>query len=265
MQTKTNPIPHIQLLRLSLLMIALINPVSTALSADGSVTASSVIVPAQVSELGFMLSGIVKEIPVKEGDVVTAGQPLMVIDAPDLHYAVVEAQAALQSVQSYADLQKYQKVKDQRNGKIFYDTVPEVYRQRADARVLQAQAALELAQINHAEATLKSPFDGTVASIGIIPGEFAESDRTLITVASLNNLQLETTDLSERDIAKVRIGAPVDISIEALNDTFKGTVVNISPIADTIGGDVIFKVTIAFDKQPQGILWGMTAEVTIGT
>lgn len=158
-----------------------------------------------------------------------------------------------------------QKVKDQRNGKIFHDTVPEVYRQRADARVLQAQAALELAQINYAEATLKSPFDATVASIEIMPGEFAEADKALITVASLNNLQLETIDLSERDIAKVKIGAPVDISIEALNNTFKGTVVNILPMADTIGGDVIFKVMVAFDEQPPGLVWGMTAEVTIGS
>lgn len=265
MKTKKIYFPWLQFLSLSLFVTASIHPVSTALAAEGSVSASAVIVPAQISELGFMISGHVKEIPVKEGDAVTAGQALMTLDAPDLQYAVVEAQAALHSAQSYADLQKYQKVKDQRNGKIFYDTLPEVYRQRADARVLQAQVALELAQINFAEATLKAPFDGAVASINVVPGEFAESDQALITVATLNNLRLETTDLSERNIANVRIGAPVDISIDALNDTFKGTVVSISPIADSIGGDVIFKVTIAFDEQPDGILWGMTAEVTIGS
>lgn len=246
-------------------MISSTNPALPVFAADESVTASAVIVPAQISELGFTISGLVKEIPVKQGDSVVAGQTLMILDAPDLQYAVVEAEAALHSAQSYADLQKYQKVKVQRNGKTFYETVPEVYRQLADARVQQAQAALEVAQINHAEAVLKSPFDGTAASIEIIPGEFAESDTAVVTVASLNNMQLQTTDLSERDIAQVKIGAPVDISIEALNDTFEGTVLNISPIASTIGGDVIFKVTIAFDEQPQDILWGMTAEVAIGS
>ncbi len=265
MLTRKHRLPCMRLLGLIFLAMASVHPVSAVVAADGSVIASAVIVPAQVSELGFMISGLVKEIPVREGDAVIAGQTLILLDTPDLHYAVVEAEAALHSVQSYAELQKYQKVKDQRNGKIFYDTVPEVYRQRADARVLQAQAALELAQINYAEATLKSPFDATVASIEIMPGEFAEADKALITVASLNNLQLETIDLSERDIAKVKIGAPVDISIEALNNTFKGTVVNISPIADTIGGDVIFKVTVAFEEQPSGLLWGMTAEVTMGS
>jgi hypothetical protein len=34
-------------------------------------------------------------------------------------------------------------------------------------------------------------------------------------------------------------------------------------MADTVGGDVIFKVTIAPDVQPEGLLWGMTAEVEI--
>jgi hypothetical protein len=31
-----------------------------------------------------------------------------------------------------------------------------------------------------------------------------------------------------------------------------------------VGGDIVFKVTIALDEQPKGLLWGMTAEVTIG-
>jgi RND family efflux transporter MFP subunit len=201
---------------------------------------------------------------VKEGDTVTAGQTLMVLDTPDLQFAVTEAQAALHSIQAYADLQKYQKVKNQRNGKTFYDSIPEEYRQRTDASVQQAQVALELAQINFAESTLTAPIDGTVASIKVIPGEFVQSDEAVITLASLNNLQLETTDLSERDVMSVKIGAPVEISVEALNQTVNGKVVSVSPIADTVSGDVVFKVTIVFDEQPRNLRWGMTAEVTIG-
>ncbi len=263
MKTRMKRPYWLQLISLTILMILLINPVSTAAASDTTVTASAVIVPAQVSELGFMISSIAKEIPVKEGDVVTTGQTLMVLDTPDLQFAVTEAQAALHSVQAYADLQKYQKVKNQRNGKTFYDTVPEEYRQRADASVQQAQVALELAQINFAEGTLTAPFDGVIASIKVIPGEFVQSDEAVITLASLNNLQLETTDLSERDVTNVKIGAPVEISVEALNQTIKGKVISISPIADTVDGDVVFKVTIAFDEQPNGLLWGMTALVTI--
>jgi HlyD family secretion protein len=102
-----------------------------------------------------------------------------------------------------------------------------------------------------------------VTSLSAIPGEFVSSDHGAITLATLDDLQLKTTDLSERDIAKVKNGAPVSIFAEALNETFTGKVVSISPKANIVGGDTVFKVTIAFDEQPKDLLWGMTAEVTI--
>ena len=261
----------LQLIGLALLVIVLVSPVSTALASDanrsssaqGAVTASAVVVPAHVARLGFLISGIAGDVPVKEGDSVQAGQTLIVLDTPDLEYAVVAAQAALRSAQSYADLQKYRRIETRRNGKVFYDVLPVEYRQRADAAVQQAQAALELAQINLAEGTLAAPFDGVVTSINVIPGGFVPSDQAVVTLATLDKLQLETTDLSERHITKVRIGAPVSIFVEALNESFSGKVIAISPKAETVEGDVLFKVTVAFDQQPERLRWGMTAEITI--
>jgi RND family efflux transporter MFP subunit len=271
MKTRMKRSYFLQLIRLGLLLAVLVNPASAALAAEAHpnvsaqerVAASAVVVPAHVAQLGFLISGIAREVPIKEGDLVKMGETLMVLDTPELQYAVTDAQAALRSAQSYADLQKYRRVKNQRNGKTFYDVVPAVYRQRADAQVQQAQVALELAQINLAEGTLAAPFDGTVTSLSAIPSEFVSSDQAVVTLAALDDLQLETTDLSERDIAKVKAGSPVNISIEALNQTFAGKVVGISPKANTVGGDTVFKVTIAFDEQPKDLLWGMTAEVMI--
>jgi HlyD family secretion protein len=261
----------LQLISSGVLMIFLINPASTALASDSnrpvsaqtSVTASAVIVPAHVAQLGLLISGIAKDVPVTEGDLVKAEQTLLVLDTPELEFAVTEAQAALRSAQAYANLQKYRRIENRRHGQVFYDVIPAIYRQRADARVQQAQVTLELAQINLAEGTLTAPFDGTVASLAVIPGEYVESDQAMVTLATLDKLQLETTDLSERDITKVRVGAPVDILIEALNENFTGKVIGISPRAGTVGGDTVFRATIAFDEQPDKVLWGMTAEVTI--
>ena len=272
MKTKMKPSYFLRLIRLSLILILLGNPVSPAFASNGyypasaqkTITASAVIVPARVSKLAFLISGIAKDVPVKEGDVVKAGQPLLVLDTPDLAFAVTEAQAALHSAQTYADLQKYRRVKNRRNGKIFYDVIPVEYRQRAEARVQQAQVVLELAKINLTEGTLTAPFDGVVASLGVSPGELVQSDQAVLTLATLHTLQVETTDLSERDITQVKIGSPATISMEALDQTFSGKVITISPISNTVGGDVVFKVAIAFDNQPEHLLWGMTAEVTIG-
>jgi HlyD family secretion protein len=99
--------------------------------------------------------------------------------------------------------------------------------------------------------------------VDVIPGEFVQENQVVITLATLNTLQLETTDLSERDIPKIKIGAPVRIFIEAINQDVSGKVISIAPRANTVGGDVVFRVTIKFDQQPEKVSWGMTAEVTI--
>ena len=102
-----------------------------------------------------------------------------------------------------------------------------------------------------------------MTSLGVIPGEFVQSDHAVVTLATLDDLQLETTDLSERDVPYVHIGDPVNIFIEALDRNISGKVISISPKADIVGGDVVFKVTIAPDTQPEDLRWGMTADVEI--
>ena len=251
----------------------LVNPVLAApghsASAQSTVTASAVIVPAKVSELGFLISGIAKEVSVKEGDSVKAGQTLIVLDKPNLEFAVTEAQAALRSAQAQAEIRSNEII---RKIKINYNTltvrklrlsVPHEVIEIANANVQRAQASVEIAQANLAQGTLIAPYDGIVASVSVIPGEFIQSDQAVITLATLNALQVETTDLSERDILNVHIGNPANIFVEALNKNIHGKITSISPIADTERGDVIFKVTIDLDEQLQGLLWGMTAEVEI--
>ena len=104
-----------------------------------------------------------------------------------------------------------------------------------------------------------------MASINVIPGELVQVDQAILTLATLNDLQIETTDLSERDIARVKTGQNVNVYIEALDVTITGKVIRISPISKTVGGDVVYPVTIKLDEQPEGLLWGMTAEVEIKT
>jgi RND family efflux transporter MFP subunit len=253
----------------------LANPVLAApnpsVSAQKVVTASAVLVPEQVSELGFLISGIAKEVPVKEGDSVKAGQTLIVLDTPNLEFAVTEAQASLRGAQAQAEIRSNEIIKKyliiyRRRGIVLEKlrlSVPHEVIDMANAGVQRAQASVEIAQANLAQGTLVAPQAGVVASLSVIPGEFVKSDQAVVTLATLNALQVETTDLGERDIANVHIGDPVNIFIEALNKNISGKVIRISPIADTVGGDVIFKVTIAPDTQPEGLLWGMTAEVEI--
>lgn len=132
------------------------------------------------------------------------------------------------------------------------------------AQLQQAKADLAAAQTRLDQSQLTAPIDGVVAQVNVIAGEYATPGRILIVVSAVDRLQVKTTDLSERDIIKVRVDSPAVISIEALGQEFSGTVINISPLASTLGGDVVYEVTIAFDEQPTGARSGMTADVTIG-
>jgi membrane fusion protein (multidrug efflux system) len=238
--------------------------IASSESSSASVTASAVVAPVEASEMAFTLSAPVNAVTVREGDQVITGQTLMVLDTPALEYAVTESQAALQAAQIEAELQRYSH-KVWNGSKFVYLSGPPELRQVADAKVVQAQAALEVAQAALAESTLAAPFDGTVVKVNFATGELVQPNQAALVIADLTHLQVETTDLSERQIAGVKIGQAAGVHIEALNQDFNGQVAAIVPLAAQYNGDRVFKVTIALDQQPQQLMWGMNADVEIQT
>ena len=132
------------------------------------------------------------------------------------------------------------------------------------AQLQQARANLAAAQDKLAHTQLHSPISGVVTTVDILPGEYVVPGQVLVAISNVNYLQVKTTDLSERDITEVQVGDAARITVEALSQDFEGTVMRISPVANTLGGDVVYEVTIAFTEQPEGLLGGMSAEVTIG-
>ena len=246
-------------------------PASTAVaepvvvSDPNTVVASAKVLPVQVSELGFTISALVKEISVQEGEQVQVGQPLIVLDTPELEFAVIAAEQDYNSKSLAAELQKAEKVlyvNPDTGKKRWYSLPKEVYL-KALSVADQSKAVWDSAAASLTQNTLLAPYAGTVVDIQVIPGETVQSSQTVLVLADLSHLQIETTDLSERDITRVKVGQSVDVYIEALDVNVAGKVVRISPIAETVGGDVVFPVTIELSEQPEGLFWGMTAEVQI--
>lgn len=218
----------------------------------GVIVASALVVPAQDAQLSFVLSGTVKEVLVMEGDLVKAGQPLMVLAAPEWEYGLVQAEAAARS-EEY-DYQYWLQPR--------LDRPPE-RRQLAKDELVKVQTALDVARAELAQTRLIAPFDGTVVTISAKPGEIVESGQVETVLADLQHLQIETTDLSERDIPRVALGQPAIVYIKSLNNELTGSVKSISPRAEIVSGDVVYKVIIQLDKQSDGLLWGMSAEVRL--
>lgn len=226
--------------------------IKSGFAQSGTVIASAQVVPAQITRLSFTISGRVKEVLVSKGDAVTAGQTLATLNSTELETAVQLATAnrdiALAQWTYNLQPRRYQLPED----RVF-----------AKARLDQAETQVTIAQLRLAESTLLSPIDATVVSVDIKPGESVDVAQVIITIATLDQLQVETKDLSERDVTKVKAGQIATVFVDALDKEFTGKVVAISPISNTIGGDVVYKVTIALDEQPAGLLWGMSTEVTI--
>lgn len=225
----------------------------TAAPVTGSiVTASAEVRPAEFVELSFPLLGAVVRVDVEVGDTVTAGQTLAALDPTLLQARVAEAEANIAAAEAQrAYLVRVGATQNQID--------------LAQADIDRAKALADQARATLAQTTLYTPIAGTVASVEIAPGEVANPGQVVIVVADLSHMRIETTDLSERDISAVQIGQKASVFIDALGESFQGKVVDIARRSETVGGDVTYKVTIELDKQPAGLLWGMSAEVEIQT
>lgn len=131
----------------------------------------------------------------------------------------------------------------------------------AQAQVASAQANLDTAQAALERAVIRAPFDGTVATLAVKPGQMVTPGQPLVTYADLNNLRVETTDLSELDVAKVQVGQSALVTITGLDVEIPAQVVAIASTSTKLSGDVVYQVTLQLSQQPAGLRWGMTTTV----
>ncbi len=134
----------------------------------------------------------------------------------------------------------------------------------AAVAITEAEAALLRAGATRAANDIRAPFAGTLTSLAISAGEMVQPGQVVLTLADLAGLQVETTDLSEQDIARVAVDQPVKVLVQASNEQIAGRVAAIAPQANVVGGDVVYTVTITLDNLPADLRWGMTVDVEIG-
>ena len=229
---------------------------STVPLENNIVQASAEIVPTQETRLSFVISGPIEEVNVEKGSRVETGQILATLSSPDLEYGVLQAEDAVRKAEFDYEYWKLPR-------RVGYQVVE---RGPVAAQELEVfRKKLDTARIELSQTELVAPFSATVVSVEVQPGEYVRAGQVVIVLAKLNDLQVETTDLSELNVAAIEIGQPVNVYVESLDKEFQGVVAAISPISDTLGGDVVFKVTIKLDEQPADLLWGMSADVEIQT
>lgn len=135
----------------------------------------------------------------------------------------------------------------------------------SEAQVLEARLALAQAQESMADAAIEAPFAGTVMSVAINEGDWAQPGAPAIELADTDHLVLDVL-LDEVDVAKVAEGQRVVLTFEALPDAEAyGAVTQIAPGATQTSSGVAYKVEIRFDRGELAVKPGMTTNVEIVT
>jgi HlyD family secretion protein len=135
--------------------------------------------------------------------------------------------------------------------------------QIAELQVSQAEAALELAQHNLADATLAAPFAGVVTAVNVRVGEPASAALPAIVLVDVSQFYLDVA-VDEVDVAQVAVGQLVTITLDALPQVLlSATVQKIAPTATTNQGVVSYQVRLVLGATTEALRGGMTATAEI--
>jgi len=120
------------------------------------------------------------------------------------------------------------------------------------------------------KARITAPMTGVVIKKGVELGDMVtsgvssfNSGTVLFTVADLKSL-IVRVNLNEVDIAKVHVGQPVRVTLDAYpQKVFHGKVTFVSPAAELVEKIKVFKVEVTLDELGESFRTGMSANVEI--
>lgn len=200
--------------------------------------------------LATRAAGIIEQLPIKQGEMVEAGQPVLVLSAEDKPAMIDMATQVVK--QRQAELEAQQRLaKTGTVSKLSLDT--------AISALAQAESQLKAAQTDLERLTSIAPFGGVIDSVDVELGSAVAQGAQIATLLSLDPVVVKG-EVSERDLRYVKMG---DTS-EALlvnGERVTGTVRYIS--RESTPATRTFRVEIAIPNPDERIPAGMTAEITI--
>lgn len=130
--------------------------------------------------------------------------------------------------------------------------------------VKEALNSFNLTKLNYDRSFIRSPISGVITSRPVRIGEGVNSGSLIATVVSTKSMYIEAF-IDEADVAKVRIGEEVNITMDSYpGKVFKGEVYKISPVV--LGGKQetrTFEVRVRLKDKDILIKPGMSADIEI--
>jgi RND family efflux transporter MFP subunit len=233
--------------------------------------ASGYVVAQRKAAVASKATGRLEWLGVEEGSRVRTNEIIARLENRDVLAASDQAVAGVSSAK--ADLadaeQNFSRIKELRDKEYVAQSeldAADTRLKRAEAAVIGAEAVLRSAQVAVEYTLIRAPFDAVVltknADVGDIVtplGAAANAKASVVTIADMASLQVEV-DVSESNLARVKMGQPCEIQLDALPDNrFPGAVHMIVPTADRSKASVMVKVRFA-ERDPR-VLPEMSARV----
>jgi membrane fusion protein, multidrug efflux system len=211
------------------------------------------------------IPGEVRDVLVREGEAVQAGQVLVRMDASDYQARVDQAQGALQAARGQLDIAT--KARDNHKvlmdkgfiSKNAFDNAASQF-DIARANVESARGALEVANKALADTVVRAPIAGLISSRSVQPGEKVSADNRFLDVVDLKQMELEAA-VPASDIMHVALGQEVQVIVEGIPAPFAGKVARINPA--TQSGSRSIMVYIQIDNPQRALRVGMFAEAQL--
>jgi RND family efflux transporter MFP subunit len=229
---------------------------------------------AHSSQVASQMMGNIMEVRVHEGDRVSRGQVLAVIDDSQPRAALDRAEAAKNAAQHeviaadsdfqlaeatfkrYTDLYEKKSVSPQE-----FDEVKarfqgaQARRDMSHAGQAQAQAAVAQAHTAFEYSRVRAPLDGVVTEKKAEAGTLASPGMALFVVEDPRLYRLEAS-LDEADIGLVRTGQKITVQIDSLDSELAGKVTQIVPAADPATRSFLVKIDLPVEKRLRSGLFG---------
>jgi len=198
---------------------------------------SGTLQPLNQSTVKAKVSGEVRQVNVREGEPVKAGQSIVRFDTADLEAKLTERIGALES--SRAQLALAEKTREQNRQLLKQKFISQTAYDAAESNLSVSQGTLKSneAQVQLARNALRdavalAPLSGIVAKRHVQPGEKVPFDAPLVTIVDLNEMELQAM-VPANDIPELRQGMTVNLAIDGFGERrFEGKIERINPTTE---------------------------------
>lgn len=215
------------------------------------ITLTGTLKAKQQVDVNPQIAGRITQILVDTGQPVARGTLLAVIQDDEIKQQVERAGAAISVddasiAQREAELNNARAELERKRKLVEEGLLSRIELDTLETRVRVTQSQLELARaqrrqsqaeqrelnIRQGQTRVYSPIAGVVAKRHVTTGAMASSGSPIVTVVSLSPMIIEA-QVPERDIARIRRGAQVKVTVDSLPDqNFSGRVMRIAPQLD---------------------------------